>query len=62
MGTHRMGPDPDTSVVDGNQPRALLESVDRRQRKLSTIGTANPTLTIVAMALKTARNLLSTLG
>jgi choline dehydrogenase-like flavoprotein len=59
MGTHRMGTDPDKSVVDGNQ-----RSHDCRNLwivgsgSFPTVGTANPTLTIVAMALKTAKALL----
>ena len=62
MGTHRMGTDPDASVVDGNQrshdcPNLWITG----SGSFPTVGTANPTLTIVAMAFKTARNLLSTL-
>jgi len=63
MGTHRMGPDPDTSVVDGNQHSHDCSNLwIVGSGSFPTIGTANPTLTIVAMALKTAKNLLSTLG
>jgi glucose dehydrogenase len=63
MGTHRMGPDPDTSVVDGNQHSHDCSNLwIVGSGGFPTVGTANPTLTIVAMALKTAKNLLSTLG
>lgn len=63
MGTHIMGTDPDKSVVDGNQRShdcANLWIVG--SGSFPTVGTANPTLTIVAMALKTARHILGTLG
>ncbi|MEA2572656.1 MAG: glucose dehydrogenase [Acidobacteriota bacterium] len=55
MGTHRMGSDPATSVVDGNQR-------SHTNRNLYLLGsgnwpsyaTANPTLTIAALSLRTA--------
>ena len=63
MGTHRMGTDPTKSVVNGNQqshdcPNLWIVG----SGSFPTVGTANPTLTIVALALKTAKHILSTLG
>ncbi len=55
MGTYRMGDDPKTSVVDSNQ-----RSHDHKNLYLvgsgtfPTGGTANPTLTLSALALRTA--------
>ncbi len=54
-GTHRMGHDPDTSVVDADQ-----RSWDHRELfvvgagSLPTIGTSNPTLTLSALSCRTA--------
>ena len=58
MGTYRMGDDPKTSVVDSWQ-----RSHDHRNLYLvgsgtfPTAGTANPTLTLSALALRTADNI-----
>ena len=55
MGTYRMGDDPKTSVVDSFQ-----KSHDHQNLYLvgsgtfPTVGTANPTLTLSALALRTA--------
>jgi choline dehydrogenase-like flavoprotein len=55
MGTYRMGTDPKTSVVD-----SLQRSHDHPNLYLvgsgtfPTVGTANPTLTLSALALRTA--------
>lgn len=55
MGTYRMGSDPNTSVVDAN-----LRSHDHQNLYLlgsgvfPSVGTANPTLTIAALALRAA--------
>ena len=55
MGTYRMGADHKTSVVDSFQ-----RSWDHRNLYLAgsgtfpTVGTANPTLTLSALALRTA--------
>jgi choline dehydrogenase-like flavoprotein len=62
MGTHRMGVDPKSSVVDGNQhshdcPNLWITG----SGSFPTVGTANPTLTIMALTFKTARNILATL-
>ena len=62
-GTHRMGSDPDTSVVDTDQRcwehrnLFLLGS-----GSFPTMGTSNPTLTMAALALRTADVLVKELG
>ncbi|HET9623272.1 MAG TPA: GMC family oxidoreductase [Kofleriaceae bacterium] len=62
MGTHRMGTDPDTSVVDGNQRSHDCENLwIVGSGSFPTVGTANPTLTIAALAIKSARDILSKL-
>lgn len=58
MGTHRMGPDPATSVVDAEQrchdhPNLFLLG----SGNFPTVGTANPTLTIAALALWAAETI-----
>src|SRR5215469_15143253 len=61
MGTYRMGDDPKTSVVDSWQ-----RSHDHRNLYLvgsgtfPTVGTANPTLTLSALALRTADHIVET--
>jgi glucose dehydrogenase len=55
MGTYRMGNDPKTSVVDSFQrshdhPNLYLVG----SGTFPTVGTANPTLTLSALALRTA--------
>jgi glucose dehydrogenase len=62
MGTHRMGSDPKQSVVDASQrshdcPNLWITG----SGSFPTVGTANPTLTIMALARKTGLNILSTL-
>jgi len=62
MGTYRMGNDPKTSVVDGWQ-----RSHDHQNLYLvgsgtfPTVGTANPTLTLSALALRTAEHIAESL-
>lgn len=62
MGTYRMGADAKTSVVD-----SLQRSHDHPNLYLvgsgtfPTVGTANPTLTLSALALRTAENIAATL-
>src|ERR1700683_758742 len=62
MGTYRMGNDPKTSVVDEWQ-----RSHDHRNLYLvgsgtfPTVGTANPTLTLSALALRTAEDIVKNL-
>jgi glucose dehydrogenase len=58
MGTYRMGNDPKTSVVDGWQrshdhPNLYLVG----SGTFPTVGTANPTLTLSALALRTAEDI-----
>jgi glucose dehydrogenase len=58
MGTYRMGNDPDTSVVDADQrshdhPNLFLLG----SGTFPTVGTANPTLTIAALALRAAQTI-----
>ena len=62
MGTHRMGDDPKTSVVDGWQrshdhPNLYLVG----SGTFPTVGTANPTLTLSALALRTAEDIVKNL-
>lgn len=63
VGTYRMGSDPKTSVVDADQ-----RSWDHRNLFLvgsgsfPTVATANPTLTIAALALRTANALIDDLS
>ena len=62
MGTYRMGDDPKTSVVDSFQ-----RSYDHNNLYLvgsgtfPTSGTANPTLTLSALAMRTADSIVSDL-
>lgn len=63
LGTHRMGDDPSTSVTDSygrthDHPNLFLAGGGL----FPTVGTANPTLTIVALALRTADLLAQDLG
>lgn len=63
MGTVRMGPDPHTSVTD-----SFGRTWDHANLWLAgsglfpTTGTANPTLTIAALALRAAPEILKSLG
>ncbi len=62
MGTYRMGDDPKTSVVDSRQ-----RSHDHQNLFLvgsgtfPTVGTANPTLTLSALTLRTADSIVDDL-
>ena len=63
MGTHRMGTCPATSVVNANQrahdvPNLWIVG----SGSFPTAATANPTLTLMALAFKSADDILSTLG
>jgi glucose dehydrogenase len=63
MGTHRMGTDPDTSVVDASQrshdvPNLWIVG----SGSFPTVATANPTLTLMALAFKSAQSILTALG
>src|SRR5699024_5764035 len=63
LATHRMGKDPKTSVTD-----SYGRTHDHANLYLAggglfpTVGTANPTLTIVALALRSARQIGKELG
>jgi len=63
MGTHRMGSDPKTSVTDADgrthdHPNLFLAGAGL----FPTYGTANPTLTLAALALRSASAIQSELG
>jgi choline dehydrogenase-like flavoprotein len=63
MGTHRMGGDPATSVADSfgrawDHPNLWLAG----SGLFPTAGTANPTLTIAALALRAAPEIIKDLG
>lgn len=60
VGTHRMGSDSSTSVVDPNQrswdhPNLYIAGCG----SMTTLGTSNPTLTAAALAIKTGDSLLN---
>lgn len=62
MGTHRMGSDPGTSVVDASQrshdvPNLWIVG----SGSFPTVATANPTLTLMALAFKSAQSILAAL-
>ena len=62
MGTYRMGDDPKTSVVNSWQqshdhPNLYLVG----SGTFPTVGTANPTLTLSALALRTAERIVDVL-
>jgi choline dehydrogenase-like flavoprotein len=62
MGTHRMGNDPATSVVDASQrshdvPNLWIVG----SGCFPTVATANPTLTLMGLAFKSARSILAAL-
>ena len=62
-GTHAMGADPKTSVIDSDQRcwgHKNLFMVG--SGSFPTLGTSNPTLTLAALALRTADTLISTYG
>jgi choline dehydrogenase-like flavoprotein len=63
MGTHRMGTDPCTSVVDASQKSHDVQNLwIVGSGSFPTVATANPTLTIMALAFKSADNILAALG
>jgi choline dehydrogenase-like flavoprotein len=62
MGTHRMGNDPKTSVVDANQRSHDVSNLwVVGSGSFPTVATANPTLTLMALAFKSARSILANL-
>ena len=63
VGTHRMGPDPDTSVVDANQRSHDVKNLwIVGSGSFPTVCTANPTLTLLALAFKSADSIIAALG
>jgi glucose dehydrogenase len=63
VGTHRMGSDRQQSVVDASQRSHDHENLwIVGSGSFPTVATPNPTLTLAALAFKTAANLQSTLG
>jgi choline dehydrogenase-like flavoprotein len=63
MGTHRMGTDPDSSVVDGSQRSHDVPNLwVVGSGGFPTVATANPTLTLMALAFKSAKSILASLG
>lgn len=63
VGTHRMGDNPDTSVVDASQcshdvPNMWVVG----SGSFPTVCTANPTLTLLALAFKSADSIIAALG
>ena len=63
MGTHRMGPDPATSVVDACQKSHDVQNLwIVGSGSFPTVATANPTLTIMALAFKSADAIKAALG
>lgn len=63
VGTHRMGPDASTSVVDASQrshdvPNLWIVG----SGSFPTVCTANPTLTLLGLAFKSAKSIIAALG
>jgi glucose dehydrogenase len=62
VGTHRMGTDPYTSVVDANQRSHDVENLwVVGSGSFPTVCTANPTLTLMALAFKSADSIIGAL-
>jgi choline dehydrogenase-like flavoprotein len=63
MGTHRMGTDPNKSVVDASQKSHDVQNLwIVGSGSFPTVATPNPTLTIMALAFKSADAILAALG
>jgi len=63
MGTHRMGTDPNDSVVDASQKSHDVQNLwIVGSGSFPTVATANPTLTILALAFKSADSIIAALG
>jgi len=63
MGTHRMGDDPDEFVVDANQCSHDVPNIwIVGSGSFPTACTANPTLTLMGLAFKSARSIIAALG
>ncbi|MBZ5493958.1 MAG: GMC family oxidoreductase [Acidobacteriia bacterium] len=63
VGTHRMGVDPSSSVVDASQRSHDVQNMwIVGSGSFPTVCTANPTLTLMGLAFKSARSILAALG
>jgi choline dehydrogenase-like flavoprotein len=63
MGTHRMGSDSTSSVVDADQKSHDVQNLwIVGSGSFPTVGTANPTLTIMALAFKSADSIIASLA
>jgi glucose dehydrogenase len=63
MGTHRMGTDPDKSVVDASQRSHDVPNLwVVGSGSFPTACTANPTLTLMGLAFKSAKSILAALA
>lgn len=63
VGTHRMGDDPCTSVVDASQRSHDVQNLwVVGSGSFPTVCTANPTLTLMALAFKSARSIVNALS
>jgi glucose dehydrogenase len=63
VGTHRMGDDPYKSVVDASQRSHDVQNMwVVGSGSFPTVATANPTLTLMALAFKSADSIISALG
>lgn len=63
VGTHRMGANPKTSVVDSSQRSHDIPNLwIVGSGSFPTVCTANPTLTLLALAFKSAKTILAALG
>lgn len=63
VGTHRMGNDPDTSVVDASQRSHDVQNLwIVGSGSFPTVATANPTLTLMGLAFKSADSILAALN
>jgi choline dehydrogenase-like flavoprotein len=63
VGTHRMGNDPNTSVVDASQRSHDVQNLwIVGSGSFPTVATANPTLTLMGLAFKSANSILAALN
>jgi choline dehydrogenase-like flavoprotein len=63
VGTHRMGADPCSSVVDASQRSHDVQNMwIVGSGSFPTVCTANPTLTLLGLAFKSAKSILASLG
>lgn len=63
MGTHRMGTDPGSSIVDASQRSHDVQNLwIAGSGSFPTVATANPTLTLMALAFKSAGSIIAALA